>query len=219
MNVNLILINEKKSSVDYLSSIHYQFQGSWTSHALERPPCRQGISIWKHAASLFGINMTYTYSRYSLTNNDCVAYCKDVEGSPPIHVVVANGNLDFINLFLEYCPYYNWSCNNFVQTILHTIIQNNHYNVVRYVRPGQKFVRIFNTRDIGGNIVLHLAIMQGNESIFCQLMRRNEASVRAMCSLREPSPPSPRFLLPKTYPKLTFLAKNTLYLAYCRALV
>jgi ankyrin repeat protein len=39
-----------------------------------------------------------------LKKDERAGYREDAEGSLPIHVAAANGNLDFIKLLLEYCP-------------------------------------------------------------------------------------------------------------------
>lgn len=101
-------------------------------------------------------------------------YRADNDGSLPIHVAAANGRLEIVKLLSEHRPGCSWSCNNLGQTILHIAVQKRRYYVVKYVCSGQKFARIFNTRDTDGNTALHSAVLQGDQYIFCQLMRRRE---------------------------------------------
>ncbi|KAF7009964.1 hypothetical protein CFC21_024444, partial [Triticum aestivum] len=106
--------------------------------------------------------------------DESAGYHADYEGSLPIHVAAANGSLEIVKLLSELRPGCAWSCNNFGQTILHIAVQERRYSVVNYVSSELKFERIFNIRDTDGNTALHMAVLQGHQHIFCQLMRRRE---------------------------------------------
>ncbi|XP_044969144.1 protein ACCELERATED CELL DEATH 6-like [Hordeum vulgare subsp. vulgare] len=107
-------------------------------------------------------------------------YRADNEGSLPIHIAAANGSVAIVKLLSELRPNCCWSRNNLGQTILHIAVHKKKYNVVSYlcsIVSTRKFVGIFNTRDNEGNTALHLAVVQGNHSIFCRLMARREVSL------------------------------------------
>jgi ankyrin repeat protein len=106
--------------------------------------------------------------------NASAGYRADQEGMLPIHVAAANGSLEIVELLSERCPNCSWSCNNLGQTILHIAVEKRRYNVVKYVCSEEKFKPILNIRDTNGNTALHLAVLQGNQFIFCQFMRTRE---------------------------------------------
>ncbi|RLM69001.1 hypothetical protein C2845_PM17G14080 [Panicum miliaceum] len=103
----------------------------------------------------------------------------DKQGSLPIHIAAGQGRLDIINLLLDEYPHSFWSRNSSGQTFLHVAVQMESDSVVEDVcsQDGRISRAILNARDQDGNTALHLAVLTGHQSIFCQLLSRGQVDL------------------------------------------
>ncbi|KAM0828296.1 hypothetical protein ACQ4PT_067640 [Festuca glaucescens] len=108
--------------------------------------------------------------------DESAGYHADKQGSLPIHIAAANGSREIVRLLSDRRPSCSWSCNKLGQTILHIAVKSGNSDVVDFLCSGDRFAQIFNTRDINGNTALHLAVLQGEQLIFCRLMQK-----KALC--------------------------------------
>lgn len=126
---------------------------------------------WNTPLHLLASTEDTSIAKLLLKADECAGYQTDKEGSLPIHVAAANGSLTIVKLLAKKRPGCALACNNLGQTILHIAVQKRRYDVVNYVCSEHKLAGILNVRDSSGNTALHLAVEQGNQFIFCRLMR------------------------------------------------
>ncbi|KQJ81688.1 ankyrin-2-like [Brachypodium distachyon] len=126
---------------------------------------------WNTPLHLLASTEDTSIAKLLLKADECAGYHADKEGSLPIHVAAANGSLTIVELLAKKRPGCALACNNLGQTILHIAVQKRRYDVVNYVCSKHKLAGILNVRDSSGNTALHLAVEQGNQFIFCRLMR------------------------------------------------